>query len=121
MTYGTAFQPDGAELSQREKRARGKKGNDAFNHPELERHAGDAALGEGQAKEGDSRRYLVRITSRRRRLLDEDNLCEKPSVDCLRYAGLLLGDEAGRTKIEISQEKIGKEEREETRIQIFKL
>lgn len=121
MSNGTALQPDGAKLPQHQERARGKEGNNAINHSEPERSAGDAALGEGQKKVGDTASRLVRITSRRKRLLDEDNLVPKLAVDCLRYAGLLSGDEAGKTHIECRQEKIGKEEREETLIEIFSL
>lgn len=87
----------------------------------LERSAGHGALGEGQAQEGDSGRFLVRVTSVRRRLIDEDNLCEKYVVDCCRYSGLLPNDGPGTTKIEVGQRKAGKEEAEHTIVEIFTL
>jgi hypothetical protein len=87
--------------------------------PKLERAAGHAALGPPQAEAGDTSRVLVRITSVRKRLLDEDNLAEKYHVDCCRYAGLLHSDEPGETKIEVSQRKAEKGEAEETIIEIM--
>ncbi|MEI6870847.1 MAG: hypothetical protein WCL08_01060 [Verrucomicrobiota bacterium] len=81
-------------------------------HEPLEAH-------EVQAKPG--RRFLVRIESIRRRLLDEDNLCEKYHVDLCRYAGIISGDEAGTTKIETSQRKAKKGEQERTLIEIHNL
>lgn len=86
---------------------------------EFERDSRDATLGAGEAKGGDSSRVLVRVTSIRRRLIDEDNLCEKYAVDCCRYAGLLHGDGPGQTKIEVRQRKAGKGEEEATLIEIF--
>ena len=65
------------------------------------------------------KRFLVRVTSIRNRLIDEDNLCEKYVVDCCRYAGLLPGDGPGQTRIEVCQRKAGKEEPEGTMIEIY--
>lgn len=56
-------------------------------------------------EEAHPKRVLVRVTSFRKRLLDEDNLCEKFHVDCLRYSGLIEGDDPQRTKIEVRQVK----------------
>lgn len=95
--------------------------SDAIVRPELERSAGHGAVGKGKAKKGDSRRFLVRVTSIRRRLIDEDNLCEKYVVDCCRYAGLLPSDDPGQTRIEARQRKAGKEEAEGTLVEIFQL
>lgn len=66
------------------------------------------------------RPFLVRVKAFRRRLLDEDNLCEKYVVDLCRYAGALPSDAAGKAKIEVTQEKVGQKEREFVRIEIFK-
>jgi hypothetical protein len=85
----------------------------------LERVAGHGALGEGQEEKGDSGRFLVRITSVRRRLIDEDNLSAKYVCDCCRYAGLIPGDGPGQTRIESRQRKAGKEEAEHTIVEIF--
>jgi hypothetical protein len=78
-------------------------------------------LATGQVQERSSQRFLVRVTSIRKRLLDEDNLCEKYHVDLCRYAGMLPGDEAGTTKIETTQRKALKAEEEQTIIEIFSL
>lgn len=48
-------------------------------------------------------RILVRVTSIRRRLLDEDNLCEKFHVDLCRYAGIIPDDAPAQVKIETTQ------------------
>ena len=84
----------------------------------LERNFGDGTLGTPQVQNGRIGRVLIRITSRRKRLLDEDNLCEKYHVDCLRYAGVLQSDAPGQAKIEVCQEKVGKGEPEFVRIEI---
>lgn len=85
---------------------------------ELECGAGDGALAEGKAEKGDSRRFLVRVTSFRRRLLDEDNLCEKYHVDLCRYAGCVPSDAPGQTKIEVSQVKVKTKEEERTEVMV---
>lgn len=87
----------------------------------LEPDSRAGTLGKAKVKKGDSARFLVRVTSVRKRLLDEDNLCEKYVVDCCRYAGLLPDDCPGQTKIEVCQRKPEKEEGEGTLIEIFEL
>jgi len=89
--------------------------------PELERNSRNGAVGKGKAKGRDSRRFLVRVTSVRCRLLDEDNICEKYVVDCCRYAGVLPGDGPGQTHIQVGQRKAGKEEVEHTLIEVFEI
>ena len=64
-------------------------------------------------------RVLIRITSRRRRLIDPDNLSPKAYIDCLRYAGILADDTAEQVSLETRQEKVGKDEIEETLIEIY--
>lgn len=87
----------------------------------LERGAGNAPLEKEKVQGRIGQQFLVRVTSFRRKLIDEDNLCEKYHVDLCRYSGALFGDEAGTTKIETSQIKIGKEEKERVLIQIFRI
>ena len=87
--------------------------------PVVECPAGDGALGPRQGKGNDPERILVRVTSFRRRLLDEDNLAEKFHVDCCRYAGLIPSDTPECARIEVRQEKVGKGECEETVVEIF--
>jgi hypothetical protein len=89
--------------------------------PVVERPARSRALGTRKAQKADTGVFLVRVTSRRRRLLDEDNLAEKYHVDCCRYAGLVPGDAAGQARIETRQEKVGRKEDECTVIEISQL
>jgi hypothetical protein len=77
-------------------------------------------LAAAQAKAQDSKRVLVRVTSVRKRLLDEDNLCEKFHIDCCRYAGLIRDDNPAATKIEVNQRKARKNEAERTIIEIIR-
>lgn len=87
--------------------------------PVVERSAGVGTLGPKKTKAVDPRKFLVRVTSFRRRLLDIDNLCEKFHVDCCRYAGILPSDAPGQTKIEVSQQKVASKEEERTEIEIL--
>ncbi len=84
----------------------------------LERNSGDGPLAKSEAEKGNSERVLVRITSVRKRLIDEDNLAEKYHVDCCRYAGLIYADSPDQTKIEVCQRKAAKGEAEHTIIEI---
>tara|TARA_R110000868_G_scaffold93805_2_gene259385 strand:+ start:5969 stop:6340 length:372 start_codon:yes stop_codon:yes gene_type:complete len=85
----------------------------------LERAHVDAPLAAPKAEGRDSGKFFVRVTSRRRRLLDEDNLSAKWFVDCCRYAGLIPGDGPGQTRIETRQEKVRTVGEESTVIEIF--
>jgi hypothetical protein len=87
-------------------------------NPVLERSLGDGAMDPNETQRGNPVRFLVRVTSFRRRLLDEDNLCEKYVVDCCRYSGLLSGDAPETTRIEVSQQKVTREEDERTELTI---
>lgn len=92
---------------------------DGALRPKLERASRNGAVRKN-APQGESPvRFLVRVTSVRRRLIDEDNLSEKYVVDCCRYAGLLPSDDPGKTKIETSQRKPEKGEEEHTLIEIY--
>lgn len=86
--------------------------------PVVERRARSRALAKSKAQKGDTRRFFVRVTSYRVRLLDEDNLCEKYGVDCLRYSGILPGDSAAEARIVTSQEKVSRKEEERTTYEI---
>jgi len=94
---------------------------DSRQTPVLESDLRDGALGKGKAKEGHTGRVLVRVTSFRVRLLDEDNLCEKYHVDCCRYAGLLSGDDPSQAKIETGQQKVKRKDQEHVLIEITPL
>jgi hypothetical protein len=86
--------------------------------PQLERASRHGALGSRKGEKADTGKFLVRVTSFRRRLLDEDNLAEKYHVDCCRYAGLLPSDAPQKAKIEVAQQKVGMKEDEYTLVEI---
>jgi len=92
--------------------------NHPTSSPVLERDSRPRPLAAGQTQEGNPARFLVRVTSYRRRLLDEDNLCEKYFCDCCRYAGLLPEDSADVAKIEVCQIKVAHKHEEKTVIEI---
>ena len=75
----------------------------------VEHDPGDASLAAKALQRRDRRQFFVRVTSFRRRLLDEDNLCAKYHVDLCRYAGAIPDDAPGQVKIEVGQVK-GKHE-----------
>lgn len=87
----------------------------------LEHHSGDAAVGPVQVQTGNSPRFLVRVTTRRSRLVDEDNLCEKFVVDLLRYAGVIPDDAPGTTKIEVAQQKTRKGQDEVVTLEVYEI
>jgi len=85
----------------------------------LECHTGNEPLGAKEVQGSTGQRFLVRITAHRKRLIDEDNLCEKYLVDLLRYARVIPDDAPGVCKIEVSQKKVGKGQPEKTIIEVF--
>ena len=85
----------------------------------LESDCGDAPLEPEEIQRPIGKRILVRITSVRRRLLDEDNQCEKYHVDLCRYAGIISCDSPDKVKIEVRQRKASKKEAEQITIEIF--
>lgn len=89
--------------------------------PIVERRPRARALGKKKDEGSNPVRFLVRVTSFRIRLLDEDNLCEKYHVDCCRYAGVLPDDAPAQTRIEVRQEKVRSKEQERIEIAITKL
>lgn len=76
------------------------------------------SLGEAQGAKENPSRLRVRIISRRRRLIDPDNLVPKWFIDCLRYAGYIPDDRAQDIVLEVSQEKVKSKAEECTRIEI---
>jgi hypothetical protein len=87
----------------------------------LERDSGNAPLEAKKNQRSASSRFLVRIESRRKRLLDEDNICEKYLVDLLRYSGIIANDSPDQCRIEVSQTKCRKGEPEEITIEVFQI
>ena len=87
----------------------------------VERLAGDGPLAETKAQKPDTGRFLVRVSSFRRRLLDEDNLSEKYFCDLCRYAGIIPGDAPDQAKIEVSQVKVATKDEEKTLVEVSRL
>jgi len=75
------------------------------------------ALAKTDSKEKNTGRIHIRLTARRKRLIDPDNLIFKYHIDCLRYAGAIPDDSERNVTIETRQEKVG--ENEETIIELF--
>ncbi len=94
---------------------------DSGQAPVMEPSSCPGTLGPSEVEKAVNGRFLVRVESVRKRLLDEDNLCEKFIVDCCRYAGLIPGDAPGQTKIEVSQRKCGKGETEHVNVSIERI
>ena len=86
--------------------------------PKPQRPARHEPLAAAQVEAGNSKRYVVIVTSRRIRLLDEDNLIEKYHIDSLRYAGILPSDTPEACQIQVRQEKVAKKDQEETLIEV---
>jgi len=84
----------------------------------LESNPGDAPLETKEVQGRTAARFRVCIRSKRRRLLDEDNTCEKYLVDALRYGGVIPDDSPDQCSIEVSQAKCGKGEVEEIEVEV---
>jgi hypothetical protein len=80
-----------------------------------------SALAAAQGEARNPGRFLVRVTSVRKRLLDEDNLVAKYHIDCCRYAGLIPGDDPASASIQVRQRKCAKGEEEHTVVEIWPL
>ena len=85
--------------------------------PEPECIVWDESLAENKGEENSTGRIRVRITSRRNRLLDPDNLCPKYFIDALRYCGALPDDKEADIDLSCRQEKVPRKE-EETLIEV---
>lgn len=85
----------------------------------LESNPRDEPLATEEVQGPTGARFLVRVESIRKRLLDEDNLCEKYHVDLLRYAGVIPGDTPEEIKIEVGQRKANKGEAERIVIEVW--
>jgi hypothetical protein len=81
----------------------------------------DVSARADQRKESHAGRFLVRVTSFRRRLLDPDNLCPKYFVDALRYAGIIPDDTSEDIELVIRQEKVELRSDERTELEITPL
>jgi hypothetical protein len=86
--------------------------------PQLPDRAGELALAR-KAEKARSDRVHIRFTSVRKRLLDPDNVIPKWTLDALRYAGVIRGDEPEKITLEVTQRKVAKGEEEHTLVEIF--
>lgn len=87
----------------------------------VERRLANESVASDEAQTRDSGKYVVRVTSHRVRLLDEDNLCEKFHIDALRYAGCLPVDSPDRCRIITTQAKVRRKTEERTEIVIVRV
>jgi hypothetical protein len=85
----------------------------------LESNPCDAPLEKKEVQRRSRERFLVSIKSKRKRLIDEDNLCEKYLVDLLRYSRVIPDDSPDQCRVEVSQEKCRKGEPEEITIKVW--
>ena len=85
---------------------------------QLECTSGNGPLAEEKGEARDTGRFLIRVTSYRNRLLDEDNLSEKYLCDLCRYSGIVPDDRPELTKIEVCQIKVPKEQ-ERTLVEVW--
>ena len=81
---------------------------------ELERDSRNEPLETHQGQKGAAGKLLVSFVSIRKRLLDPDNVSVKWTLDALRYAGVILGDEPEKITLEVSQRKARKGDAEHT-------
>lgn len=86
-------------------------------NPKPKRPVRNEPLAKGNGKKENTGRIHIRLTARRKRLIDPDNLIFKYHIDCLRYAGAIPDDRASDVTIETHQEKT--REKEETLIELF--
>ena len=84
----------------------------------LEQDTRHGTLAEKPTETHSTGRVHIRFESVRKRLLDPDNICEKWTLDCLRYIGVIRGDEPDKITLETTQRKAEKGEEERTEITI---
>ena len=87
----------------------------------VESNLGHAPLEKEKIQRPTGERFLIRVTSIRKRLIDESNLCYKFHEDLCRYAGALPDDSPEICHSEVRQRKARKGEPEQTEILIYKL
>jgi hypothetical protein len=87
-------------------------------NPKPKRSIRNEPLAKAGSKKENTGRIHIRLTARRKRLIDPDNLVFKYFIDCLRYAGAIPDDRAEDVTIETKQEKT--RQKEETIIELFR-
>ena len=92
--------------------------SDTRSNSKLECSPCNEPLAAHKDKATDPGKFIVRVTSYRRRLIDYDNLAEKYHIDALRYAGLIPSDAPDACAIITNQIKVKTKEEELTLIEI---
>ena len=90
----------------------------SVRNPKPKRPVLNEPLAKSKCKKENTGRIHIRLTARRKRLIDPDNLIFKYHIDCLRYAGAIPDDREGDVTIETHQEKTRGQE--ETLIELFR-
>jgi hypothetical protein len=90
----------------------------ASSNAKPKRAVRNESLAKSGGKKENTGRIHIRLTARRKRLIDPDNLVFKYFIDCLRYAGAIPDDRAEDVTIETKQEKT--RQKEETIIELFR-
>lgn len=86
---------------------------------DLESNTGNESMAEGKATPDDSR-CSIHLHSRRKRLTDADGVSGKAAIDGLVHGGILVDDSPEYVQeVSYSQEKIKKDEFEETLIEFW--
>jgi len=92
--------------------------NDTRTPAKLEQDTWHGSLAKKPIETHTTSRVHIRFESVRKRLLDPDNICEKWTLDCLRYIGVIRGDEPDKITLETTQRRASKGEEEHTEITI---
>jgi hypothetical protein len=85
----------------------------------VECNPGDAPLEAQEVQGSTGGRFLVRVTCRRKKPLDQSNRCYKFHEDLLRYAGIIPDDTSELVDSESPQTKCKKGEPEEITVEVF--
>lgn len=113
-----ASEPEAAKQAQTAEKHYDDNLDHPRTNPKLECDPSNAPLATSEVQEGAESRICVRVCSVRKRLLDEDNLCEKYAVDSLRAIAAIPADDPATVRIETTQRKAAKGEAEHTEITI---
>ena len=94
------------------------KNKDTSSSAKPKRPVRNEPLAKGKSKKEHTGRVHIRFTTKRKRLIDPDNIVAKYFIDCLRYAGAINDDTAKDISLETHQEKTRGQE--ETIIELFR-
>lgn len=92
---------------------------DSGQSPKLERPAVQKLVRRKKDKNSGARQVQIQVTDVRKRLSDDDNLCEKFIIDCLRRDGTIFDDSPKHARIFTTQRKCTNREDPHTLIEIF--